>query len=160
MPFGVSLGLARGNELVAGVVFEAFDNRMYSASLGNGAFCNEDRLSVNSGMSLRNSLIATGFGYLGETRRQQALKLADIVSEIRDIRRFGAASLDLCAVAHGKADAYFERGLNSWDVAAGLLIAAEAGATIRQPFIPDWSQETELVVSAPDIYQDLIKLID
>ena len=79
---------------------------------------------------LDQALVGTGFGYDAKRRAHQGAVLAQLITQVRDIRRFGAAALDLCAVAEGALDAYFEKGLNSWDHAAGGLIAAEAGATV------------------------------
>jgi myo-inositol-1(or 4)-monophosphatase len=79
---------------------------------------------------LGSALVATGFGYEPERRRGQGEVIARIIDRIRDIRRMGAAAVDLCSVACGRVDAYFERGLNHWDLAAGELIASEAGAQL------------------------------
>jgi myo-inositol-1(or 4)-monophosphatase len=76
------------------------------------------------------ALVGTGFGYDAARRARQAAVLLEVVPAVRDIRRAGAAALDLCAVASGRLDAYYERGLNPWDLAAGGLIAAEAGAVV------------------------------
>jgi myo-inositol-1(or 4)-monophosphatase len=76
------------------------------------------------------ALVGTGFGYTVERRRRQAQVVATLLPRVRDVRRFGAASLDLCAVASGRLDAYYERGLKPWDLAAGGLVAEEAGARV------------------------------
>jgi myo-inositol-1(or 4)-monophosphatase len=75
--------------------------------------------------------VATGFGYTADRRREQVAVLAGLIGEVRDIRRGGAASLDCCAVGAGVVDAYYERGINPWDMAGGALVAQEAGAAIR-----------------------------
>jgi len=79
---------------------------------------------------LREALVATGFSYDVETRRRQAAAVACLLPEVRDVRRVGAGSLDLCAVAAGRVDAYVEEGLQPWDLAAGRLVAEEAGAVV------------------------------
>jgi myo-inositol-1(or 4)-monophosphatase len=89
------------------------------------------------------SLVGTGFSYDPQLRQRQALVLATLMPQIRDVRRFGSAALDLCMVAAGQLDAYYEENLNVWDWAAGALIAAEAGALVRVP-----SASGELIVAA------------
>lgn len=91
----------------------------------------EQRLHYVPADSLATALVATGFGYAAEARARQGQLVAGLLPQIRDIRRLGAASVDLCQVASGLVDLYYESGLNSWDLAAGWLIAAEAGAEVR-----------------------------
>ena len=81
-------------------------------------------------MDLSQALLATGFSYDSATRAEQGVVIAGLLSMVRDIRRMGTASLDICFVASGRTNAYFERGLSPWDHAAGALIAREAGATV------------------------------
>ena len=88
------------------------------------------RLRCGPGVPLGQALVATGFGYTAERRKAQGEVLAALLPQIRDIRRNGAASVDLCAVAANRVDAFYERGLNYWDYAAGALVAAEAGAAV------------------------------
>lgn len=102
----------------------------YSAALGAGATRNGEAISVSGADALEQSLVATGFSFLSERRARQGAALAQILPNIRDIRRQGSAAVDLCSVACGRVDAYFEIGLNEWDLAAGALIAAEAGARV------------------------------
>jgi myo-inositol-1(or 4)-monophosphatase len=87
-------------------------------------------LRCGPGVPLDHALVATGFGYTAERRKVQGEVVAALLPLIRDIRRNGAASVDLCAVAANRVDAYYERGLNYWDYAAGALVAAEAGAVV------------------------------
>ena len=100
----------------------------FAAVAGGGATRNGEPIRVSGETELGRALVATGFGYSPEVRREQALMLAGLIGSIRDIRRMGAAAVDLCSVACGRVDAYYERGLNHWDLAAGRLIAEEAGA--------------------------------
>lgn len=113
-----------------GVVYEPVFNRCYSARVGHGAFKNDEPISVNSSPSVETALVATGFGYLAERRRRQAEVLVGLLPQVRDIRRFGSAALDLCYVAEGQVDAYYERGLHPWDLSAGAVVASEAGAKV------------------------------
>lgn len=115
---------------LAGAVVAPALGEVYSAALGEGATLNGDPIRVTEHPELTGALIATGFGYDAAKRRRQALVLAELLLEARDIRRGGAAALDLCRVAAGKLDGYFEQGLQPWDHAAAALIAREAGARV------------------------------
>jgi myo-inositol-1(or 4)-monophosphatase len=105
------------------------------AEVGEGAWCQRGgaaphRISVGKEHRLAHALIGTGFGYLPERRRWQAALLAEVIPHIRDVRRAGAAAIDLCRVADGTLDGYFEKGLQPWDLAAGEVIVAEAGGLV------------------------------
>ena len=115
---------------LAGVVVNPALGEVYSATRGGGAFLGGRQLHVTAGKELAQALVATGFSYTAERRGRQAAAVARLIPLIRDIRRQGSAALDLCAVAAGRTDAYYERGLHPWDHAAGALIAAEAGARV------------------------------
>ena len=119
---------------VAGAVCNPLTAEVYHARAGGGAYVlrheQDTAIEVNPVDVLLESLVATGFGYRADVRARQGKVLAAILPEIRDIRRAGSAALDLCAVARGTVDAYYESGLNPWDLAAGWLIAAEAGAVV------------------------------
>ena len=114
----------------AGCVHGVSDGRTWTAGRGLGAFLDGDPIRVNGAQPLSRSLVGTGFGYVAERRRAQARVLATLLPQVRDIRRIGSAALDLCAVAGGALDAYYERGLKPWDLAAAWLVAAEAGARV------------------------------
>ena len=100
---------------------------------GQGAWLDGRPLRTSSPARLDLTLVSTGFAYRTERRARQSRLVAGLLPHVRDIRRPGAASLDLCAVAAGWTDAYFEHGLHRWDWAAGALIAAEAGALVTLP---------------------------
>lgn len=118
-------------QVLAGVVADPTHGRLYEAALNRGSRCNGELLRLPAaGADLPGILVATGFGYDPSTRACQGRLVAELLPRIRDIRRVGAASLDLCSVAAGRVDAYFETGLSVWDLAAGILIASEAGAGI------------------------------
>ncbi|MFP7762256.1 inositol monophosphatase family protein [Marisediminicola sp. LYQ134] len=114
---------------LAGAVVNPRAGEVYSAALGAGSYLGERRLAVAE-TELPLALVGTGFSYSASRRVEQARDLVGLVERVRDIRRMGTASLDLCAVAAGRLNAYFEEGLKPWDHAAGALIAAEAGATV------------------------------
>jgi myo-inositol-1(or 4)-monophosphatase len=124
-----------GRKIVAGAVFAPVRGEMFSAVAGGGAWLaaaggEPVRLRCGPGVPLRQALVGTGFGYLPGRRQVQGEVVAALLPRLRDIRRIGVASVDLCAVAAGRLDGFYERGLNYWDWAAGALIAAEAGATV------------------------------
>ncbi|UXN25535.1 inositol monophosphatase [Curtobacterium flaccumfaciens] len=135
--YGVSIGVVRGApdpttwEPIAGVVVAPATGAVFRAAVGQGATRDGEPLSVATPGSLAETLVATGFGYTADRRREQIAVLAGLIGEVRDIRRGGAASLDCCAVGAGVVDAYYERGINPWDMAGGALVAQEAGAAIR-----------------------------
>jgi myo-inositol-1(or 4)-monophosphatase len=103
---------------------------VWHATQGGGAFLNGKRIAANQDVELSQALLATGFSYLDGNREVQRKFIAELLPDIRDIRRNGAAAVDLCFVASGFVDGYFEIGLYEWDLAAGGLIAREAGASV------------------------------
>ncbi|WP_035856869.1 inositol monophosphatase family protein [Cryptosporangium arvum] len=128
--YAVSLAAEVDGVVVAGVVRNVVTGEEWTAVRGRGAWRGEVRLRGSAETTLAGALVGTGFGYAPERRREQAEVLLRLLPEIRDIRRIGSAALDLCAAAEGRLDAYFERGLNPWDRAAGGLIAEEAGLLV------------------------------
>lgn len=152
--YGISIAVEVDGTIEAGVVYQPASGLLYSAAKGGGATVNGEPLAVTTPQSLAVSLIATGFGYTPERRAAQGLVLAQLLPEIRDIRRAGSAALDLCAVAAGLADAYYERGLNYWDFAAGWIVATEAGATVAG-LRSDRPDESFLIAASPTIFEPL-----
>jgi myo-inositol-1(or 4)-monophosphatase len=140
--WAVSVAAEVDGRVVAGAVFVPRRGELFSAGLGGGAWLNPAagpgcadagpaaRLACNTGVPLDRALVATGFGYAAGRRLVQAEVLRAVLPRVRDIRRGGSAAVDLCSVASGTVDAYYERGVNLWDIAAGSLIAAEAGALV------------------------------
>ena len=124
----VSIAVADPAGVVAGVVHDPLRSETFTATRGGGAFLGGDRLHLGPPPPLAEALVGTGFGYDPERRRQQAALLPRLLPAIRDIRRAGSAALDLCWVAAGRLDAFYEAGLQPWDLSAGLLVAGEAGA--------------------------------
>ena len=116
--------------VVAACVHHVSDGRTWTATLGGGAFADGERIRVNDAVPLSASLLATGFGYTVERRRGQARVVAELLPRVRDIRRMGSAAVDLCHLAAGNLDLYYERGLQPWDLAAASLVAREAGASV------------------------------
>ncbi|MFI0796522.1 inositol monophosphatase family protein [Micromonospora rubida] len=143
----VSLAAEVDGEVVAGVVRNLFTGEEWTATVGGGAWRAGERLRCSTETDLGQALVATGFGYAPGRRAHQARVLAELIPHVRDIRRQGAAALDLCLAAEGRVDAYYEKGLAAWDQAAGALVAAEAGLRVGglggRPAGPD------LVIAAP-----------
>ena len=133
--WAVSIAAEVSGTIVAGAVFVPMRGEMFSAIRGHGAFLQAGDESWNPlrcrpGVPLDQALIGTGFGYLAARRKIQGEVVAALLPRIRDIRRIGVASVDLCAIAAGRLDGFYERGLNYWDWAAGALVASESGAVV------------------------------
>ncbi|MDA0269688.1 MAG: inositol monophosphatase [Chloroflexi bacterium] len=125
--FSVSVAAEVDGTVVAGCVFDPSRRETFAVALGYGATLNGVRLAVSPVGDLAQALIGTGFGYEAAVRDRQGRVLSHVISRVRDIRRGGSAALDLCWVACGRLDGYFERGLQPWDGAAGGLVVREAG---------------------------------
>jgi myo-inositol-1(or 4)-monophosphatase len=126
--YAVSVAAEVDGRIVAGAVCAPVTGETFHAHLGGGAYLGSARLTGPRDVPLDRAVIGTGFAYDPDVRARQGAVVAELLPQIADIRRLGSASLDLCAVAAGRLDGYFEAGLNQWDYAAGLLIATEAGA--------------------------------
>jgi myo-inositol-1(or 4)-monophosphatase len=132
--WAVSIAAEVGGEIVAGAVSVPLRRCLFTAVRGGGAWLESGgqperrQLRCNSAVPLAAALIATGFGYGAPQRARQGQVVAAVLPRVRDIRRSGSAATDLCSVAAGQVDGYYEHGLNYWDLAAGALIAREAGA--------------------------------
>lgn len=129
--WAVSVALEDSEGPLVGVVLDPVRDETFTAVRGGGATLDGEAIEVSGCERLDSALVATGFGYDPDRRRMQAARLTQVLPAVRDIRRAGAASLDLCSVACGRVDGYYERGLQHWDWAAASLIAAEAGAVVR-----------------------------
>jgi myo-inositol-1(or 4)-monophosphatase len=135
--WAVSIAAEADGQVVAGAVAVPLHRSLFSATVGAGAWLRSAwrdgeprRLSANTGVELAQALVGTGFGYAAGRRVVQGQVVSAVLPQIRDIRRAGAAAVDLCSVAAGRLDAFYERGLHPWDWAAGGLIAREAGARV------------------------------
>ena len=133
--YAVSLAAVEDGQAVAGFVINVASGERWGAARDAGAWRStggpRERLSVPAPPPLAEALVATGFSYVPEVRRHQAAAVAELLPQVRDIRRFGSAALDLCALASARVDAYVEQGLQPWDLGAGTLIAREAGLVVR-----------------------------
>ena len=133
--YAVSIAASVDDQPVAGVVVNVVSGETFTATLGGGSYLDGRRLSVGwdgQPPPLSQRLIGTGFNYVADVKEHQTLAVSALLHEVRDIRRLGSAALDLCSVAAGRVDAYVEEGLNPWDMAAGGLVATEAGARLEE----------------------------
>ncbi len=128
--FSVSIAAVAEGRTVAGVVVDPIHRETFTAVAGGGAWCNGERLAGPGPAPLAETLLGTGFSYDPDRRARQGAVLAQVLPHVRDVRRGGAAAVDQCWVGRGRLDAFFERGLAPWDLAAGALVAAEAGARV------------------------------
>jgi myo-inositol-1(or 4)-monophosphatase len=129
--WAVSIALEDANGIAVGVVFNPVDEECFSARRGGGAELNGRPIHVTGCPSLDRAMVATGFSYEADQRARQADLLTRLLPQVRDIRRAGAAALDLAYVACGRVDAFYERGLKRWDEAAGRLLVKEAGGVVE-----------------------------
>jgi myo-inositol-1(or 4)-monophosphatase len=150
-PYAVSIGAERDGAVVAGIVLDVPSGREFTAVRGSdGAITsrrNGDPIAVREETPLSQRLVGTGFSYVPELRARQAAGIARLLPVVRDIRRMGSSALDICSVAEGTYDAYFEEGLHAWDYSAAALVAQGAGATVE---VTRGISGRELVICAPE----------
>ncbi|MEP7091125.1 MAG: inositol monophosphatase family protein [Nocardioidaceae bacterium] len=159
--YAVSIAAAVDGESVVGVVVNVQTRELWTATRGGGAFLDGARLQVAAPevpTALSQCLVGTGFNYLQHVKVLQTVAVSALLHEVRDVRRIGSAALDLCNVAAGRFDAYVEEGLNPWDMAAGGLVATEAGAVLeKHPGVGG----SECLVCAPatgfEAFRDLVE---
>lgn len=156
--WAVSIGVADASGPLAGVVHVPALRETYTALRGAGAWRNGERIACSTATDLSTALVCTGFSYARERRGPQAERVARMIPHLRDVRRLGAASIDLCFVACGRLDAYFEESLHPWDLAAGALVASEAGARLGD-FSGGPLRPAQVLVAAPGIFDALSRLI-
>jgi myo-inositol-1(or 4)-monophosphatase len=133
--YSVSIAASVDDRVVAGVVLNVHSGELFTATRGGGSFQDGARLRVagpGSTAPLAQRLVGTGFNYVAAVKAKQTVAVSAMLHEVRDIRRLGSAALDLCSVGCGRVDAFVEEGLNVWDMAAGGLVATEAGARLEQ----------------------------
>jgi len=162
--FAISIAAEVDGRTEVGVVLDVATGELFTAVRGGGAWLTApgaaaQQLTGSRAAELSRALVATGFGYASEQRRAQGAVVARLLPEVRDIRRVGCASLDLCSAPAGRVDAYYEQGLKPWDHAAGALVAAEAGLVVTgtsgRPFA-----EPVAVAAAPGVAAALVALLE
>lgn len=156
--YAVSIAAADDHGSRAAAVFAPETREMFVAARGHGAWFNGRPLQCSQQTSIALALVGTGFSYDPHIRREQLDVIASRGPSVRDIRRMGAASLDLCAVAAGRLDAYWERNLQPWDIAAGMLIAHEAGAVVTD-FSGRPVTDGDVLACCPPLHADLVDLL-
>jgi myo-inositol-1(or 4)-monophosphatase len=162
--WAVSIAAEADGQMVAGAVCVPLHRSLYSAIRGGGAWLRSqwrdapERLSCTTGVPLAKALVGTGFGYAAGRRVVQGQVAAAVVPQVRDLRRGGSAAVDLCSLAAGRLDAFYERGLHDWDFAAGGLIAQEAGALVAglggRP-----ASESMMLAAGPGLFDELEELL-
>lgn len=156
--YGVSLAVEVDGVAQVGVVLDSANGLSYQAIAGHGSWCGQRRLSVRESTDLSRALVVTGFSYDAEERRDAGIALGSILGRVRDIRRSGSAALDLCHLAAGQVDGYYEAGLSPWDHEAGALIAREAGADVR--YLATAAGADQVIVAAhPLLAPSLVALL-
>ncbi len=159
--YAVSIALAHRGTVQQAVVYDPTRNDMFFASRGRGAFLNDRRLRVSKRTRLSDSLIGTGFPFRkGDNFKRYVKMFEEVMQSCAGLRRPGAAALDLCYVAAGYYDGFFETGLNPWDMAAGSLIITEAGGLIGNfTGESDFLYQREVVAGNPKVYGQLVQIL-
>lgn len=163
--FSVSIGVEVDGVPSVGVVFDSSADEMFSAIRGEGAWLNGDLIRVSEVTELGMALTGSGFGYDPLYRIFQGKVLARVIGRVRDLRRGGSAALELCGVACGRLDAFFEQGINGWDAMAGVVIIREAGGIaerIEPPEVPtraDGNGHVVVCAGTREVYEDLRALV-
>jgi myo-inositol-1(or 4)-monophosphatase len=154
--WGISIALEDEHGLALGVVLDPVRPELFAAVRGQGATLDGEPIRVSGRTELARALVATGFSYEAERRAAQAELLRKVLPRVRDIRRAGAAALDLCQVAAGRVDGFYERGLNRWDEAAGRLIIEEAGGVAAEL---DGEPAGLVAAASPALLSELYELV-
>ena len=159
--YAVSIALAHRGVVQQAVVYDPTRNDLYYASRGRGAFLNDRRLRVSKRTRLADSLVGTGFPFRkGDNFKRYVRMFEEIMQSCAGLRRPGAAALDLCHVASGAYDGFFETGLNPWDLAAGSLMVTEAGGLVGNfTGDADFLHQREVVAGNPKVYAQLVQLL-
>ncbi len=153
--WGVSIALEDEEGLAVGVVYNPIDDECFTAQRGEGAAMNGTAIRVTECAQLGQAMVGTGFSYEAPRRAEQAKLLVELLPRVRDIRRPGAAALDLAYVAAGRLDAFYERGLKRWDEAAGVLLVQEAGGVVDE--LPS-EPAVRLAAATPELLEQLSSL--
>lgn len=156
--YAVSIGAVDTQGGLLGVVHIPATDETFVGVRGGGATCNGVPISCSATQRLDQALVGTGFSYVPERRTAQAQRVTSLIASVRDIRRFGAAAADLCYVAAGRLDVYYEEYLNPWDMAAGELIAREAGCRVGD-FTGGALRHEQALVTTPALFDPFVRLL-
>lgn len=159
--FAISIGLEREGELVAGLIMNPVSGETYTAEKGKGAFLNDRRIRVSARRKLDDAVVATGIPHRGRGFHAEFRRDLDIaMAETAGIRRTGAAAIDLAWTAAGRFDAFWERGLQAWDMAAGIVLVREAGGLATDlTGRPNMLETGDIIAGAPQIQRGLLKAL-
>ncbi|MBF0104439.1 MAG: inositol monophosphatase [Deltaproteobacteria bacterium] len=159
--FAVSIGLEIGGEIIAGVVYDPMRDELFRAFKGEGAYLNDRPIRVSHTEKLEHAMIATGFAYNIRKHIDEHLRyFKDVIMKAQAVRRAGSASLDICHVASGRFDGFWELNLFPWDTAAGVIIAKEAGAKItRFDGAPYTVYEKDILITNAVIHGEMVKTL-
>ena len=155
--FGIVLAKILKNEITDGVIFNPISNDFFWASKGAGAWCNNTRLRVSKRQDILECVIGTGIPHYRGTYNGYLQEIDQITKECSGLRRMGSAALDLAYVAAGKLDAYWEKNLNLWDMAAGVLLVKEAGGNVTEPSGYPWSLKSKDILASNSILHEEIQ---
>jgi fructose-1,6-bisphosphatase/inositol monophosphatase family enzyme len=156
--YAVSIAAADLQGGLIGVVHIPATAETFVGVRGRGATCNGEPISCSTTQRLDHALVGTGFSYVPERRTAQARRVAELIASVRDVRRLGAAAADLCYVAAGRLDVYYEEHLNPWDLAAGEVIAREAGCRLGD-FRGGPTRHEQVLVSTPALFDGFVALL-
>lgn len=159
--FAISVGLEREGQIVAGVIYDPIKDEIFAAEKGQGAFMNNRRLRVAARQEMIEAVIACGIPFIGRGNHPQFLsELGAVMAATSGVRRMGSAALDLAYVAAGRYDGFWERGLNPWDTAAGLLLVREAGGLV-EALEPggDVLEGGTIIAANGEVFDDFAKLL-
>ncbi len=156
--YNVSIAARHDGVTLAGAVYLPFTDELFTATHGGGAQLDGVTIHCRAATTLADALVATGFSYVPERRIAQASRVAALIGSVRDIRRSGAAAADLCAVAAGRVDVYYEEWLGPWDLAAGELIAREAGCRTGA-FDGGPVDPTNVLAATPALFDRMVELL-
>jgi myo-inositol-1(or 4)-monophosphatase len=159
--YAISIALAHKGQIQQGVVYDPNRNDLFTASRGVGAFLNDRRIRVSKRISLNECVIATGFPVVDQSNVDLYLAtLKDILGKTAGVRREGAASLDLCNVACGRVDGFWEFNLKPWDIAAGSLLVQEAGGIVTDmKGEQEWFESGDIVAASPKVLAQVLHLL-
>ena len=159
--FCISIGLEREGQLIAGIIMNPATAEIFTAEKGKGAFLNDRRIRVSARRNLEDALVTTGIPHRGRPAHAAFRRDLEVaMTETAGIRRTGSAALDLAWTAAGRFDAYWERGLAAWDIAAGIVILREAGGLVTDlDGGPDMLETGNIIAGAPNIQRALLKAI-
>lgn len=157
--YAVSIGVLLEGIPTVGVIVNVPQRDLYVGEIGAGAWRNDQPITVRPSRDLDTSVVAVGFDYLAQVREHQAAVVRSLLPRIADLRRLGSAALDLCHVATGQVDAYFETNVKPWDIAAGIVIAQEAGAVTTNVDGTPLEDFSSVCAANPDTHKALVELL-